>query len=240
MRPASSRASTPRRRRQCRIGRRCAASAATPPGASRAASGCTARSSMRRAAAPAPAASTATITVAPGPARCRSRTSRASGARSAVPASRSETCAMPPAHVILEQMDRPIGLILQAPATAAAARIVLSLPFWWSGLSKLLDFSGGTAEMAALRLEPAWLFNALTILVQLGGSLLVILNLRTWLGAGALGVFTALATVMAHRFWTLDGIDRVRELNAFLEHLAIIAGFVLVAILGVVGARGRG
>jgi hypothetical protein len=39
------------------------------------------------------------------------------------------------------------------------------------------------------------------------------------------------------RFWTLDGIERVRELNIFLEHLAIIAGFVLVAILGVVGAR---
>src|SRR5712691_6895253 len=25
---------------------------------------------------------------------------------------------------------------------------VLCLPFWWSGLSKLLDFPGGTAEMA--------------------------------------------------------------------------------------------
>jgi transmembrane protein len=146
---------------------------------------------------------------------------------------------MSPAHpAIPEPVDRLIGLILQAPATAAAARILLCLPFWWSGLSKLLDFSGGAAEMAALGLEPAWLFNALTILVQLGGSLLVILNRWTWLGAGALGVFTALATVMAHQFWMLDGIERVRELNTFLDHLAIIAGFVLVAILGVVGARG--
>jgi transmembrane protein len=139
----------------------------------------------------------------------------------------------------LEPVDRLVDAFLRAPATAAAARIVLCLPFWWSGLTKLLDFSGGTAEMAALGLEPAWLFNALTIFVQLGGSLLVILNRWTWLGAGALGVFTALATVTAHRFWTLDGIERVRELNTFLEHLAIIAGFVLVAILGV-GARGRG
>ena len=107
---------------------------------------------------------------------------------------------MPSAHPTLEPVDRLIGLILQAPAIAAAARIVLCLPVWWSGLSKLLDFSGGTAEMAALGLEPAWLFNALTILVQLGGSLLVILNRWTWLGAGALGMFSALATVMAHRF----------------------------------------
>ena len=147
---------------------------------------------------------------------------------------------MPPAYpAILERLERVIGLFLRSPTTAAAARVVLSLPFWWSGLSKLLDFSAGTAEMAALGLAPAWLFNALTILVQLGGSLLVILNLRTWLGAGALGVFTALATVLAHQFWTLDGIERVRALNTFLEHLSIIAGLVLVAILGVVGGRRR-
>ena len=146
---------------------------------------------------------------------------------------------LPAQPTILEQLNRPIGLFLRAPATAAAARIVLCLPFWWSGLTKLLDFSGGTAEMAALGLEPAWLFNALTIFVQLRGSLLVILNRWTWLGAGALGAFTALATVLAHQFWTLDGLERSRELNTFLEHLAIIAGFVLVAMIGVVGLRDR-
>ena len=147
---------------------------------------------------------------------------------------------MPPVQAaILEPLDRAIRLILRAPVTAAATRVVLCLPFWWSGLNKLLDFSSGTAEMAALDLEPAWLFNALTILVQFGGSLLVILNLWTWLGAGALGVFTALATVMAHQFWTLDGLERARELNTFLEHLAIIAGFVLVAMIGVIGLRDR-
>jgi uncharacterized membrane protein YphA (DoxX/SURF4 family) len=36
--------------------------------------------------------------------------------------------------------------------------------------------------------------------------------------------------VLAHQFWTLDGVERFRELNTFLEHLAIIAGFVLVAV----------
>ena len=70
--------------------------------------------------------------------------------------------------------------------------------------------------------------------------MLVILNRWTWLGAGALGVFTALATVLAHQFWTLDGTQRIRELNTFLEHLAIIAGFVLVAMIGVAGLRDSG
>jgi hypothetical protein len=58
---------------------------------------------------------------------------------------------MSSAHPTILGLDRLIGPFLRAPATAAAARIVLCLPFWWSGLSKLLDFSGGTAEMAAPR-----------------------------------------------------------------------------------------
>ena len=59
---------------------------------------------------------------------------------------------MPPAHpAFLEPVDRLVGLILQAPTTATAARIVLCVPFWWSGLSKLLDFSGGRALSACSR-----------------------------------------------------------------------------------------
>ena len=71
-----------------------------------------------------------------------------------------------------------------------AARILLTFPFWASGLIKLLDFSGGAAEMRQFGLEPAWLFNSLTIVVQLTGSALIIANRWTWLGAGALGDYS--------------------------------------------------
>lgn len=139
----------------------------------------------------------------------------------------------------LESLNRSISHLLLEPRFALATRIVLCLPFWWSGLNKLVDFSSGAAEMAGIGLTPGWLFNGLTVLVQLGGSLLVILNRWTWLGAGALGVFTALATLLAHQFWTLEGAPRVHELNTFLEHLSIIAGFVLVARLSATPAGAR-
>ena len=70
--------------------------------------GCSASSSMRRAAAPTPAASTATITAAPGRAPRRSTTSRASGARSAAPASRSERSSSRPDRTKLANR-RPEG-----------------------------------------------------------------------------------------------------------------------------------
>jgi transmembrane protein len=136
-------------------------------------------------------------------------------------------------------LARALDDILAAPWTAALARVVLCLPFWWSGLTKLFDFAGGTAEMAAQGLPVPALFNALTIVVQLGGSALVIANRWTWLGAGALGVFTILATLLAHRFWMLEGAEQAQQLNVFLEHLAIVAGFVLVSILSLLTASKR-
>ena len=43
-----------------------------------------------------------------------------------------------------------------------------------------------------------------TIAVELGGSSLLILRRWAWLSAGALGAFTAIATLIAHCFWTID------------------------------------
>lgn len=121
--------------------------------------------------------------------------------------------------------------ILSNRGTEVAARILLTFPFWGSGLAKLLDFSGGMAEMSRFGLEPAWLFNVLTILVQLGGSALIIANKRTWLGAGALGVFTALTIPIVHAFWRLEGERAVVASHTAGEHVGMIGALVLVSIL---------
>ena len=71
----------------------------------------------------------------------------------------------------------------------------------------------------------------MSIVVELGGSALVISGRLVWLGAGALGVLTAIATVVADDFWNARGSGQIMVTNTFLEHLGLIAGFVLVAIL---------
>ena len=79
------------------------------------------------------------------------------------------------------------------------------------------------APLGAAQL-PGWL-------VAIGGSLAIILRRGAWLGAGALGVFTLLATVVAHGFWRFEGIERAHQFNTFLEHIGLIGGFLLAAIL---------
>lgn len=124
--------------------------------------------------------------------------------------------------------------LLRAPAMACLARTLLTLPFWVSGISKLLFFDAGVAEMARAGLEPAVAFNIATIVVQLAGSALIILNRGAWLGAGALASFTALTILLVHRFWAIaDEPFRTIALHVSTEHLGLIGGLLCAAVLAV-------
>jgi len=122
--------------------------------------------------------------------------------------------------------------ILSTPA-GWLVRAALCLAFVYSGVAKLADWPAALAEQAHFGLQPAALFAAATIAVQLGGSALVLFarGRAAALGALALAAFTFAATVIAHAFWRETGVDRFRDLNAFLEHIGLIGGFVLVALI---------
>jgi transmembrane protein len=121
--------------------------------------------------------------------------------------------------------------VLSVRGTSLASRVALTAAFWWSGIAKLTHFGDAIAEVRHFGLEPAALIATMTIVVQLAGSALVISGCAVWLGAGALAVFTLLATLVAHAFWTVPIADRGAALNTFLEHLGLIGGFVLVTLL---------
>ena len=134
-------------------------------------------------------------------------------------------------RVLGEDAPGFIPSALAWPGTALIGRMLLTLPFWWSGVAKLLDFPGAVAESRGLDLHPAVPIVVATITVQLLGSLSVISGRWRWLGAGALGVFTAAATLLAHGFWTIhDPAVRVQQMTTFLEHIGLIGGFVLSAV----------
>lgn len=119
---------------------------------------------------------------------------------------------------------------------AVLAAALLTLPYWTSGIAKLLDLGSALGEARHFGLEPAAFTVAATTLVQIGGSLLIILGRRAWLSAGALGVFTAIATLIAHPFrQAADPVARFHERSTFLEHVGLIGGLMLAA-----GLRERG
>jgi uncharacterized membrane protein YphA (DoxX/SURF4 family) len=88
------------------------------------------------------------------------------------------------------------------------------------------------AEQAHFGMAPAALWAAVTIAVELVGPLLILSGRLIWLGAGMLGIFTLFAALTANAFWAMPaGIDRFMATNAFFEHLGLIGGFILIAMI---------
>jgi uncharacterized membrane protein YphA (DoxX/SURF4 family) len=126
---------------------------------------------------------------------------------------------------------RWIAAILSWPWLLPISRAALVSAFLIGGIQKLIDFPAAVAEQAHFGLQPAWLWAAAAIVVELGGSALVIFGRWVWLGAGSLGVLTAVAMLTANDFWAKIGNDRFMATNAFFEHLGLVVGLVLISLL---------
>jgi uncharacterized membrane protein YphA (DoxX/SURF4 family) len=124
-----------------------------------------------------------------------------------------------------------IEAIVDWPITALAARAALASAYVIGGIAKLSDFPAAVAEQAHFGLQPAALSAVLAIVVELVGSVLLIAGGWAWLAAGALSVLTAVAMLVANNFWAQQGPTRFLALNAFFEHLGLIGGLALAAIL---------
>jgi uncharacterized membrane protein YphA (DoxX/SURF4 family) len=127
---------------------------------------------------------------------------------------------------------RFVDALLDWRWTGLLARLALVGAYLLGAIVKASDWPAAIAEQAHFGMQPAALWAALTIAVEIVGPLLILSGWFVWLGAGMLGVFTLLAAITANAFWTMPaGQDRFMATNAFFEHLGLIGGFVLAALV---------
>lgn len=124
-----------------------------------------------------------------------------------------------------------VQAILEWQWTWPIARFALVVFYVCSGLSKIANFRGAVAEMVEARMPVPAVMALLSIFVELTGSVLVLIDRWVWLGAGMLGLFTAIGAITAHAFWKVSGRARVEAIAVFLMHLGLIAAFVLCALV---------
>ncbi|AQQ32209.1 DoxX family protein [Burkholderia cenocepacia] len=124
-----------------------------------------------------------------------------------------------------------VRALLSQPWVLPLARLALVSAYLLGGVAKALDFPGAVAEQAHFGLQPAALWAALAIAVEIAGSLCVVFRRFTWLGAGGLGMLTLVAMVVANDFWNRSGAEHFMALNSFFEHLGLIAALVLATML---------
>lgn len=124
-----------------------------------------------------------------------------------------------------------VDAILDWRWTWPIARFLLTALFLVDAAIEVLDFPAAAAAQEQVGLHPGWVWAIVTITIQVVGSTIIISGRHVWLGAGLLAGFTGATEFVAHRFWEMSGAVQFQERNEFFEHLGLVAGFIMVALL---------
>ena len=124
-----------------------------------------------------------------------------------------------------------VDTILGWPATWFVARLALVSAYLIGGVTKLGNWPSAVAEQVHFGVHPPEVTAALTIVIEIVGSALILSGRLVWLGAGAMGIFTLLTAFIASPFWAMQGQARFIAINDFFEHLGLVAAFVMVAMI---------
>jgi putative oxidoreductase len=113
-----------------------------------------------------------------------------------------------------------------------AARILLAQLFIISGVGKIAAFGGIAAYMAGIGMPMAKVLLVLTIALELGGGILLVLGWQArWIAAAFFG-FTFLTAVIFHPFWSADPANFTNQLNNFMKNISIMGGMLYVMAYG--------
>ncbi|NML62915.1 DoxX family protein [Massilia sp. RP-1-19] len=107
-------------------------------------------------------------------------------------------------------------------------RALIGVLFAVSGINKILGFSYVSGWMASSGLPMADLLLAVTILLEVGGGLLLITGVQAGLAAAALALFLVPVTAIFHAFWSADAAGFQGQLTHFLKNVAVFGGLLMV------------
>ncbi len=115
---------------------------------------------------------------------------------------------------------------------ALVGRVLLALMFVWAGYGKITGYDGTAGFMASMGMPLVGVMLPLTILVELGGGIALIVGWKARWAALLLAAFTLLASVVFHKFWTMTGDAAMNNMLFFYKNVAVIGGLLMVWAFG--------
>ncbi len=112
-----------------------------------------------------------------------------------------------------------------SPYINLAARVMMSFIFIFAGWQKVMSYAGVQGFIQSLGV-PGWLLPVV-ILVELGGSIALLLGFYTRVAASLLAGFTVLAAILVH----LHPGDE-QNMIVFMDNLAMAGGLLLFVQYG--------
>jgi putative oxidoreductase len=119
---------------------------------------------------------------------------------------------------------QPLGLL--------AGRILLALIFIIAGFGKITGFAGTAGYMASKGIPMAEVLLVPTIIIELGGGLLLAVGYKARWAALAIFLFIIPTTLIFHAFWSVDPAQMQMQMIQFQKNLAIMGGMLYVVVHG--------
>lgn len=123
-------------------------------------------------------------------------------------------------------------LDLYQPWGLLAGRILLAYIFVLSGYGKITNFAGTAGYMAKYGMPMIEFFLVCAIVLELAGSLMLVLGWKARWGALALIVFTVPTTLIFHAYWAVPPEQAYGQMIQFQKNLAILGGLLFALFSG--------
>ncbi len=115
-------------------------------------------------------------------------------------------------------------------ALITAGRVLLALYFLVPGIAKFVSWNMHVELMEAHNMIMVPALLAIAGIVQIGGSVCLLLNKQVVVCALGFAVMILLINLNLHDFWNAyEGIDAKHETQNFVKNLGIFAGLLLLA-----------
>ena len=114
----------------------------------------------------------------------------------------------------------------------ALARALLAAIFIVTGFNKLMAIAATAAYLGRLGVPWPQIAAWVVAIFELVAGAMVLVGFRTRWAAFALAVFTGIALYLAHPFWTSPSAQYMNQFNHAMKNIAIIGGFLLLAVYG--------
>ncbi len=111
-------------------------------------------------------------------------------------------------------------------------RFMLALIFLPAGIGKISNFAGTAGYMAMHHVPLVHVALVLTIIIEIGGALMLIVGWKARWAAGILFLWLIPVTLMMHNFWAVTGPAHQVNFIMFMKNISIMGAMLLVMANG--------
>jgi len=111
-------------------------------------------------------------------------------------------------------------------------RILLSVIFIIAGFEKITGFEQTAGYMAGKGLPMVEVLLVLTIIIELGGGLMILVGWKARWAATAIFLFLIPVTLIFHPYWAFEGQEKIQNFQSFFKNLAIMGGMMYIMAFG--------